>query len=376
MRNFKLFIFCFIFFTISIEAQTEIKAKILINSNGIMKVTEEFSKINKNDTLLFNRNINLKGNNELLVDKKIFRNTYYRYLNSDGIINYRINKPKSSFDNFFFHDSIYFISVGYLGQKKTELNLKKKFNIDITIPEGFTLIYPSKIDLKDSFYNIPPIIAGNLNKHKYQDFSVITRKNIQFNKKRMKEILEVIKKANDHFQIIFSKKEKNLEIVFLPFKSKIAGKSIDNLIVLNENSLTKPRLNKKSLIHEILHLWWGDNSIRFDNPVLTEAICEFLALNYLSKQKDFDYLNYQLKYKRERIKNIKNYDLDFNKIKSKNQYKLYCYNLLPVLLWDAKDKFNVEKEVISFYHINKNSFISKNNSNKLLEKLGIQISSK
>ena len=102
MRNFKLFIFCFIFFTISIEAQTEIKAKILINSNGIMKVTEEFSKINKNDTLLFNRNINLKGNNELLVDKKIFRNTYYRYLNSDGIINYRINKPKSSFDNFFF----------------------------------------------------------------------------------------------------------------------------------------------------------------------------------------------------------------------------------------------------------------------------------
>jgi hypothetical protein len=36
--------------------------------------------------------------------------------------------------------------------------------------------------------------------------------------------------------------------------------------------------NNKTLIHETLHLWWGDNSVHFENRVITEGIVEFLSL--------------------------------------------------------------------------------------------------
>jgi hypothetical protein len=44
-------------------------------------------------------------------------------------------------------------------------------------------------------------------------------------------------------------------------------------------------INSKTLIHETLHLWWGDNSIHFENRVITEGIVEFLSLNYLKELK-------------------------------------------------------------------------------------------
>jgi hypothetical protein len=45
-------------------------------------------------------------------------------------------------------------------------------------------------------------------------------------------------------------------------------------------------INSKTLIHETLHLWWGDNSVHFENRVITEGIVEFLSLNYLKIKKN------------------------------------------------------------------------------------------
>ena len=86
--------------------------------------------------------------------------------------------------------------------------------------------------------------------------------------------------------------------------------------------LTNEWLNKKTLIHETLHLWWGDNSIRFENPVFTEAITEFLTLDYLKKIKEDNYLKKQLSFKKRNVKNIKAYNLNFDDIKSKKAKKL------------------------------------------------------
>jgi hypothetical protein len=49
------------------------------------------------------------------------------------------------------------------------------------------------------------------------------------------------------------------KIIFLPFKG-LYGKSINNIIILNERLLNDTYINSKTLIHETLHLWWGDNS--------------------------------------------------------------------------------------------------------------------
>jgi hypothetical protein len=52
---------------------------------------------------------------------------------------------------------------------------------------------------------------------------------------------------------------------------------INNIIILNERLLNDTYINSKTLIHETLHLWWGDNSVHFENRVITEGIVEFLS---------------------------------------------------------------------------------------------------
>jgi hypothetical protein len=72
-------------------------------------------------------------------------------------------------------------------------------------------------------------------------------------------------------------------IFLLPLKG-LYGKSINNIIILNERLLNDTYINSKTLIHETLHLWW-DNSVHFENRVITEGIVEFLSLNYLKELK-------------------------------------------------------------------------------------------
>jgi hypothetical protein len=48
------------------------------------------------------------------------------------------------------------------------------------------------------------------------------------------------------------------------------GKSINNIIILNERLLNDTYINSKTLIHETLHLWW--NFLHFENRVITEGI--------------------------------------------------------------------------------------------------------
>ena len=355
-------------------SQSIIKASISVTKKGGMKIKETLNDVStKYDTLVFNKNINLKGNEEKLIKGNIFRNTYLNYINSDGSVNYSIQPPKSSFHNFFFHDSIFFISADYLGVKKEKFNAKKKYNLNIDVPEDYTLIHPRKQDLENALYDSPPIIAGVFEEFEYNDFCVYYRPNLKYGKKRMNAILNTIENSFNHFQTIFSKKGKQLEIIFLPFKN-MAGKNLDNLIILNENILTNPWLDKKTLIHETLHQWWGDNSIKFENPVLTEAITEFFSFIYLDKIGEKKYLTQRLIRKKKRIQSIKKYDFNFNKIFNAYQYNLYSYDLLPLILWSKEYQGkSVVPFLINFFKVNKQSFIDKKKCNQLLKKLGIPI---
>jgi hypothetical protein len=161
--------------------------------------------------------------------------------------------------------------------------------------------------------------------------------------------------------------------VFLPFKGGLYGKSINNIIILNERLLNDTYINSKTLIHETLHLWWGDNSVHFENRVITEGIVEFLSLNYLKELKKQGYLNHLLSRKKDGIKDVKKYNLEFDKIADKKTYNSYCYSLLPLLLWSKNGDNNASKILIDFYKKNRNSSISNTSGNKLLEKIGIPI---
>tara|TARA_R110002096_G_scaffold429949_1_gene643332 strand:+ start:13176 stop:14315 length:1140 start_codon:yes stop_codon:yes gene_type:complete len=356
-------------------SQEIIKGNIKIDYTGQMTIQEHIENYFISDTLLLHKSIPLDRNNEeILINRQgVFRNTYLQYKNTDGIVRYSVNTPKTSYDNYFLNDSVFFISENYLALSKRTFNNKKKVDLNITLPSGFKLIYPKKEDFKGSFYKVPPIIAGDFDKKVYADFCVYQRSKVIGSEIRIKEIISIIEDAFIHFQNIFSKRSERPEIIFLPFKGKLAGKNIDNLIILNENFLTNKWINKKTLIHEVLHLWWGDNSIRFENPVLTEGITEFLTLNYLKKTEQKEYLIHLLKSKKKNIQYLEKYNLSFEKITNKKDYKIYCYDFLPLLLWLQNSENKVFNKLVSFYKNNSNSFISYSEGNRLLDELNIKI---
>jgi hypothetical protein len=100
---------------------------------------------------------------------------------------------------------------------------------------------------------------------------------------------------------------------------------------------------------------------------------EFLSLNYLKELKKQGYLNHLLSRKKDGIKDVKKYNLEFDKIADKKTYNSYCYSLLPLLLWSKNGDNNASKILIDFYKKNMNSSISNTSGNKLLEKIGIPI---
>jgi hypothetical protein len=371
MKNIKKRISFLFFICIHyLYAQQTIHADLKVGNDGSITIAEKLNDFLATDTLLLHRNIPLfKNNNEILKDKtRLFRNHYLQYFRSDGKLNYTVKVPKTHYDNFFLKESVFFISENYLALNKSNFNAKKKIDLKISLPQGLNLIYPTQDDLAKEFYIAPAIIAGNFKHESKNGYQLYTRENIPANQERLKEIIEVADKALSHFQIVFSKRIDKPEIIFLPFESNLAGKNIDNLLILNENFLKGDGYNKKVLIHEILHFWWGDNSIRFENPVITEAVTEFFTLRYLNTTGDLNYLERQLTEKRKNIKTIKNYNLNFDAIKDQQTYKTYCYDLLPLLFWF---KSGTDKILTDFYKMNQNSFVSDAECAKLLKQIGI-----
>jgi len=357
-------------------SQEILNADISIDLDGKMIVKQYIEHYSRPDTLLLHKNIFLgKSNEETIIRKRNFyRKTFRQYKNGDGIVSYSVNPPKYSYDKYFLKDSVFFIAVNYLALSKRTFNKKKKFNLKINLPARMKLIYPQEENLVKHFYSVPAIIAGNFKEKNYKGYSVYNRSKANKNK-RIEEIVSIIDKAFVYFEVVFSAREKRPDIIFLPFSDKLNGMNIDDFLILNENLLSSERINKKTLIHEVLHLWWSNNSVKFANPVFEEAITEFLTLSYLKNNNEFEYLTKILSFKLKKIRNIKSYNFNFDKVENMTMYKVYCYDLLPLLLWSADNKKNITQILIDFYRKNSNSYVTFSEGNNLMDRIGVPIKS-
>jgi len=377
MKNIfsKSTLFLALLFTNLIFSQNTIKAKIKIYENGGLRIEERINNLKYQDTIILHKNISLKPNYGIPdISGKLFKNQFLMYYNVKERINFTINKPKVLFDNFFLQDSVFLISVNYLGQKKNNYNSKKLYDLNIEIPEEYELLYPKKDDLNKYFYNPLPIIFGNFEEILIDDYCVYIQSDKSKPNKRIREIVKIIDEAYNYFQPLFSIREELPEIVFLPFKKGLVGKNIDNLILLNEDFLTEGKIkNKKTLIHEVLHLWWGSNSIKFENTMLTEAITEFLTLKYLEYKKEEDYLKRLLSIKRNRIKNITNYNLKIVNTSSKREFINISYHLIPLLFWSIDSEKEIQTKLVDFYKLNAYSYVSTDRGNNFIRQIGIPI---
>jgi hypothetical protein len=75
---------------------------------------------------------------------------------------------------------------------------------------------------------------------------------------------------------------------------------------------------------------------------------EFLSLNYLKELKKTR-LSKPSFIVKDGIKDVKKYNLEFDKIADKKIYNSYCYSLLPLLLWSKNGDNNASKILIDFY---------------------------
>jgi hypothetical protein len=299
-----------------LSAQEEINAKVIIDENSNLQVTQLFN--GNNDNYLFPKEISLNPKEFKFLREKGKLNEYE--IQNVNNISFEIITNTSKLNNNFL-----ITNLKYTGIKSKDFFDLKKFNLDIS-SKKYNIIFPSKDDLKETYTTSPKIVAGNFNFFEENGFKVYYLEN-------EKEYLDEMKKANigmSNSFIYYSKyfgEKRKPKIVFAP--NNETSETAENLIVYNSD-VVKGKNKENTISHEIAHIWFGQDGIIIKERPLTEGIAEFLSMQYIISQygkKELDKsINERLFYLEgeKSLNNLKEKDLDLKQIKS------LSYGLLPM----------------------------------------------
>lgn len=364
-----LLLFLYFLFSSCSFAQENINATIEIDTFGNLFIKENIQNLSlEKDTLVTDSKILIhKDEADLIGGTTIYSNNLTEYKPKEQDFKYVINLPKKS--NVYFKNSIFFITtLNYLLSKKQDFLKRKIFNLKF---KNFgNLIYPTQNDLQESYLYPPPIISGSFQTQKIKDWDVYWLEN-KNNIDKINTIVNYIDQSYNYYAKKYGKKNKKLKIIFIPFKNKAQlGKTLDNVILLNESMLAKnSRLQKRLLAHEVAHLWWGVGGLQFKKRIFTEGIAEFMAIEFLKSKGEKKYLNNLKHIKNYISEGINNYDvlLDNNP----NSIIKYSYNFIPLLLDRIQDEnkgVDLYERLSVFYTKNKSkNFISTIDLNRFLD---------
>ncbi|WP_445720468.1 hypothetical protein [Flavobacterium sp.] len=356
-----------IFFTLLfkcalLSAQEEITAKITIDENSNLQVTQVFNE-NNNDFYLFPKEVSLNPTEfKFLREKGKLKEYEIQNVNN---ISFEIITNTSKLNNDFL-----ITNLKYTGTKSKDFFDLKKFNLDIS-SKKYNIIFPSKDDLKETYTTSPKIVAGNFNFFEENGFKVYYLEN-------EKEYLDEMKKANigmsnsfNYYSKYFGEKRKP-KIVFAP--NNEASETTENLIVYNSD-VVKGKNKENTISHEIGHIWFGQDGIIIKERPLTEGIAEFLSMKYIITQLGEKQLDvsinerlYQLEGEKS-LHNLKEKDLDLKKSLS------LSYRLLPMYFYSRQLRnSNFINELSELYKAKeKERKTSLEDINKLFQSKGYEI---
>ena len=356
-----------IFFTLLfkcalLSAQEEITAKITIDENSNLQVTQVFNE-NNNDFYLFPKEVSLNPTEfKFLREKGKLKEYEIQNVNN---ISFEIITNTSKLNNDFL-----ITNLKYTGTKSKDFFDLKKFNLDIS-SKKYNIIFPSKDDLKETYTTSPKIVAGNFNFFEENGFKVYYLEN-------EKEYLDEMKKANigmsnsfNYYSKYFGEKRKP-KIVFAP--NNEASETTENLIVYNSD-VVKGKNKENTISHEIGHIWFGQDGIIIKERPLTEGIAEFLSMQYIISQLGEKQLDvsinerlYQLEGEKS-LHNLKEKDLDLKKSLS------LSYRLLPMYFYSRQLRnSNFINELSELYKAKeKERKTSLEDINKLFQSKGYEI---
>ncbi|CAM1340017.1 hypothetical protein [Tenacibaculum amylolyticum] len=351
------------------SAQNTIDATIEIDSFGNLFINEDIKNLSlEKDTLVTDSKILIhKDEADLIGGTTINSNYLTEYKPKQDKFKYLINLPKRS--NAYFKNRVFFMTtINYLLSNKQNFLKKKIFNLKF---KNFNnLIYPTQNDLQESYLYPPPIISGNFQTQKVKDWDVYWLEN-KNNIEKTDVIVNYIDEIYNYYAKKYGKKNKKIKIIFIPFKNKdLLGKTLDNVILLNEKMLSKKhKLEKRLLAHEVAHLWWGVGGLQFKERVFTEGIAEFMALEFLKFKGEKEYVNDLRHVKNYISEGIKNIDPLF-KVTRDSKIK-YSYNFIPILLNSIQhnSEKDLYEELSIFYSKNLSKiFVNINDLNHFLKK--------
>ena len=319
----NILFFTLLFKCALLSAQEEITAKITIDENSNLQVTQVFNE-NNNDSYLFSKEVSLNPTEfKFLREKGKLKEYEIQNVNN---ISFEIITNTSKLNNDFL-----ITNLKYTGTKSKDFFDLKKFNLDIS-SKKYNIIFPSKDDLKETYTTSPKIVAGNFNFFEENGFKVYYLEN-------EKEYLDEMKKANigmsnsfNYYSKYFGEKRKP-KIVFAP--NNEASETTENLIVYNSD-VVKGKNKENTISHEIGHIWFGQDGIIIKERPLTEGIAEFLSMQYIISQLGEKQLDvsinerlYQLEGEKS-LHNLKEKDLDLKKSLS------LSYRLLPMYFYSRQ----------------------------------------
>jgi len=222
------------------------------------------------------------------------------------------------------------------------------------LPSKYKLIYPLPADLKNKYYYSPPIIAGNFKQNMIKGFDVYNLTKHNGSQIKIDSILDVLDDVYAFYLKKFPNKKSKPKIIFVPFKGeKLLGRTLEDVILLNSVMLRKTyKIQKRLLAHEMAHLWWGNNGIKFENSSITEGIAEFMAIQYMKHKKESAYLETLMNQKYYHCEGITDKSKVEKGIKNKPSF-LYSYDFIPILLERIElDNQNIYNLISLFYKQN------------------------
>lgn len=353
-RNLKVFLFLFfILVYYSFSQENVITANVEVDIYGNLFVNNTIPNLEMmQDTVVTHGRILLhKDQASLQGSLMLGKVNNKQYLPKTNDFSFAVNLLKEKSDSYRMTADFFLASISYMVTLKKDFGEKRRFHVDATLPDGYTLIYPNSEDLKEVYLYPPPIIAGDFYHSKIEGFDVYNLNKFKKRKDKVKDILTVINDAYNFYLQTYPARKRKPKIVFVPFISKtLLGKTFDNLILLNSRMLKNgAKIETRLLSHEVAHLFWGVSGLSFKASVLTEGITEYMSLKYLDFKNEAEELKSLINKKGYRSEGLREASVVSKKVK-KEDYKTFGYEFSPLLfLYNEKENSNLYEDLSQFY---------------------------
>lgn len=300
--------------------------------------------------------------------KIIIKNNFSKKFNLDIVYSYPLDKIENP--TFIYNPKWIELNL-YTGWFPFNFESKNySYNLEFEIPKNYQIISSGNIketNTKTSIKNIynykdiPVIISDKFQIFKPKNQN-ITFYGIELSEEQIKDIKNTSDNIYDYFETNFEKNDsKNLMIAVNPFAHPMSYARKGFISLSLKNGFANS--DKKTLAHEIGHLWWKNASFGTYEEWLNESFAEFSALKWMEQNlSNVEFKEFLKKYETAYEKPIK---ISQTNPDSDNWYSI-VYFKYPFVLYKLEQKIG-SKTMLEFLKATYNHKIS--NTKDLLKLL-------